>query len=393
MSNKTAILISVVSVVLLTAGCLYNVAYENDSKNLDGSLGEIIFSNRSVVLISDGLDDEVKETLAENTNQITVTNTLSDLTDGEIIIIDENWITDGKHQSETNKIKDLFMSGKPVILIPGHSNYSFEIMTDLVEPLGFVTYEKGYQIYGFKNSTESQNIYCYSGNGYAEPLDSLVDAYEWAVDILFNPYDELKSNDDPSCLDVKTISCDKYGRFKAGTFYEQMPAENMASYDYESSYLITNYIQCIPNSYDGYRTSCVSISSENRLLNPTCALSDFFPATYLYSCPVYIQNTHTWESSDKFETYSHTNAAFSSFDSVFNLDKSKIEGVYSPVILAYQLIYIDYTTLYNINTDISVTFCKMNYDILNRERYSDYAEYTLNLSGSIDFDSLDFMNA
>lgn len=393
MSNKTAILISVVSVVLLTAGCLYNVAYENDSKNLDGSLGEIIFSNRSVVLISDGLDDEVKETLAENTNQITVTNTLSDLTDGEIIIIDENWITDGKHQSETNKIKDLFMSGKPVILISGHSNYSFEIMTDLVEPLGFVTYEKGYQIYGFKNSTESQNIYCYSGNGYAESLDSLADAYEWAVDILFTSYDELKKNDDLSCLDVKTISCDEYGRFKVGTFYEQMPADNVISYDYKAAYLITNYIQCIPNSWDAHRTSYVSVCSENKVLNPTCAMNEYFPYTCMYSCPVYVENTRSWESSEKFRALSYTNSAFSKFESEFDLNEGKMEGVYNPVILTYQLVYLEYTTLYNINTDISVTFCKMSHDILNGERYSDYAEYNLNLSGSIDINSPNFIDA
>ncbi len=368
------------------------MACETDSNNLEGSLNETIFSNRSVVLISDGLDDEVKKTLAENTNQITVTNSISDLTDGEIIIIDENWITDGKHQSETNKIKDLFMSGKPVILIPGHSNYSFKIIMDLVEPLGFATYEKGYQIYGFKNSLESPNIYCYSGKGYSEPLDSLVDAYEWAVDILFTPYDELKKNDDSSCLDVKTISCDEYGRFKVGTFYEQMPADNVISYDYKAAYLITNYIQCIPDSYNGYRTSYVSVCSENEVLNPSCAMNTYFPYTCMYSCPVYVENTHTWESSDKFRALSYTNSAFSRFESEFDLNEGKIEGVYNPVILTYQLVYLEYTTLYNINTDISVTFCNMSHDILNRERYSDHTEYTLNLSGSIDLDRPNFIN-
>lgn len=391
MSNKIAILISVVSVVLLTSGCLYNVAYENDSNNLDGSLGEVIFSNRSVVLISDDLGDDVKRTLAENTNQITVTNTIGDLNEGEIIIIDENWITSEKHQSETNKLKDLFMNGKPVILIPGYSNYSFKIVTDLVTPLGFVTYDKGYQIYGFKNSLESQNIYCYSGNGYAEPLDSLVDAYEWAVDILLTPYDELKKNEDLSCLDVKTISCDEYGRFKVGTFYEQMPADNMISYDYKAAYLISNYIQCIPNSGDAYRTSYVSVCSEHKILNPTVALSDYFPYTCMYSCPVYVENTHTWESSDKFEALSYTNSAFSQFESEFDLNEGKIEGVYNPVILTYQLVYLE-TTLYNINTDISVKFCKMSQDILNRENYTDYVEYILTLTGSIDTNSPDFMN-
>lgn len=70
-----------------------------------------------------------------------------------------------------------------------------------------------------------------------------------------------------------------------------------------------------------------------------------------------------------------------------------MKGVYNPVILTYQLVYLEYTTLYNINIDISVTFCKMSHDILNGERYLDYKEYNLNLSGSIDFDSPNFIDA
>lgn len=111
----------------------------------------------------------------------------------------------------------------------------------------------------------------------------------------------------------------------------------------------------------------------------------------MYSCPVYVENTHTWESSDKFKALSYTNSAFSRFESKFDLDEGKMEGVYNPVILTYQLIYMEHTTLYNINTDISVTFCKMNQDILNRESYTDYADYDLNLTGSIDIDNPDFI--
>lgn len=383
----TALCCAVVVVALVFA--TIGIYYQNSSGKIQFEQSEPYFSDRVVNIIS---DDEsalpIESKLDKNTSKAVVKDDINnDVQNDEIILIDGHWVSEQDNQTLIDEIHQILLSGNPVIVIPDESGVLFNILKETGSSLGFMVFDQSCQIFGLCHDSQTGDVYCYSGTGYNEQLDSIPDAYLWAELALSDVYSKLSERQETSYVDTKTMVYDPYGSVRVNSVYTDLNENRQPHKDgYTTGYDVRYYIETMPNSYNGYRTADVRVNHTlNDSLNPGIELRSYFPTSGKITAPMFKQNS--LESFNTKDIPTHDHSDFSKeFDITFNLDERDVMGAYITDLLAKEELYIK-TDTYNLNSNIFVTFCHMNYGPLGFENYGDYKTFEIKPVGYIGFEA------
>lgn len=382
----TALCCAVVIVALVFA--TIGIYYQNSSGKIQFEQSEPYFSDRVVNIIS---DDEsavlIESKLDKNTSKAVVKSSIgSDMQNDEIILIDGSWASEQNDKTLNSEIQQTLLSGNPVIVIPDEVGVLYTILKETGRSLGFMVFDESYQIFGLCYDSQTGDVYCYSGVGYDNQLDSIPDAYLWAELTLSDVYSKLSERQETSYVDTKTTVCDPYGSIRVNSIYTDLNEDGAPHKDgYTTGYDIRYYIETMPNSYDGYRTADVRVNHTlDDSLNPGIELRSYFPTTSKVTAPMFKQNSLESLNTKAIDAYDYSDFGNGTFDITFNLNERDVMGAYITDMLATEVLYIK-SDAYNLNSNIFVTFCHMNYGLLGFENYDDYKTFEIKPAGYIGF--------
>lgn len=384
--SVTALCCAVVVVALVFA--TIGIYYQNSSGKIQFEQSEPYFSDRVVNIIS---DDEsavpIESKLDKNTSKIIINELMEDtVQDYEIVVINGDWILKQNSETLRDSVQKMLLSGNPVIIIPDEAGVLYNILKETGKSLGFMVFDESYQIFGFCHDSETGDVYCYSGVGYDEQLNSISDAYLWAELALSDVYSELSERQETSYVDTKTTVCDPYGSVRVNGVYTDLN-EDILPHEggYTAGYAIRYYVETMPNSYNGYRTADVRVNHTlDNSLNPGIDLRDYFPTTSTCTAPMFKQNSLESLTTKSIQVHDHSNFS-NKFDVTFDVDEKDLMGAYITDLLAEEVVYIK-TDAYKLNSNIYVTFCHMDYGLLDFEEYNNYKTFEIKPVGYIGFE-------
>lgn len=376
-------------VIVALAVATVGICYQNSSEKVQYDQSEPYFSDRVVNIIS---DDEsaapIESKLDKNTSKAVVKSSIGgDIQNDEIILIDGRWVSEQNNKTLNNEIQQTLLNGNPVIVIPDEAGVLYTILEETGKSLGFMVFDESYQIFGLCYDSQTGDVYCYSGVGYNEQLDSIPDAYLWAELALSDVYSKLSEWQETSYVDTKTTVCDPYGSVRVNSVYTDLNEDRQPHKDgYTTGYDVRYYIETMPNSYNGYRTADVRVNHTlDNSLNPGIELRSYFPTTGEITAPMFKQNSLESLNTKAIPTHDHSDFS-KAFDITFDLDERDVMGAYITDMLAKEVLYIK-SDVYNLNSNIFVTFCHMSYGLLGFENYDDYKTFEIKPAGYIGFET------
>lgn len=199
-------------------------------------------------------------------------------------------------------------------------------------------------------------------------------------------YSELSERQETSYVDTKTTVCDPYGSVRVNGVYTDLN-EDILPHEggYTAGYAIRYYVETMPNSYNGYRTADVRVNHTlDNSLNPGIDLRDYFPTTSTCTAPMFKQNSLESLTTKSIQVHDHSNFS-NKFDVTFDVDEKDLMGAYITDLLAEEVVYIK-TDAYKLNSNIYVTFCHMDYGLLDFEEYNNYKTFEIKPVGYIGFE-------
>ena len=370
------------------SSALGGVYYINSSEKDHYDQNEPFFSDRELTVIADdSAAASIESNLNKNTSKIAVQEDLTvDPEHDEIIVIDGTWISASDNSSLLDELTNLLLSGKPIIIIPDEAGVLYTLLADTGKSLGFMIYDESSQIFGFEYIPESGDVYCYSGIGYSTQMNALPDAYLWAEFALQGVYSELSEREETSYIDSKTTVLDHYGSVRTDIVYTDLNESREPSRDgYITGYEIRYFVEMMSNSYEGYRSADVKIFSVNRpALNPDILLFNYFPTSGECTAPMLPQNSLIGQKTKSMPTIDHSDLGDDRFEIIFDIDEKDVMGAYNTIILAGETVNLK-SGIYYPDTQINITFCHMNYGLLNFEKYGAYKTFELKPTGYIGF--------
>lgn len=389
MKRNTLLLCCIAIIAILVASIIGGVYLINSSEKDHYDQNEPFFSDRELTIISDeSAAAPIEANLDKNTSKMVVREDLAvDSEHDEIIVVDGTWVSSSDNSKLLAELKDLLLSGKPIIIIPDEAGILYQLLADIGKSLGFMVYNESSQIFGFEYVSESGDVYCYNGSGYNTQMDALPDAYLWAEFALLDAYSKLSEREETSYVDSKTTVFDPYGSVRTDVVYTDLNKDrNPSDAGYITGYEIRYFVWMMPNSYDGYRSADVTILCDSHLnLNPTALLIDYFPiGAGTYGAPMFPPNSTDSQKSKDMPMTNHSNFGNGHFESVFDINEKDVMGAYNINILAGETVNLK-SNVYYLDTQINVTFCHMDYGLLNFEKYNDYQTFEIKPTGYIGF--------
>ena len=372
--------LTVVVVLAVLAVC---INYVNGADKVQYEENAPVFSGREVTIISDETSgSSIKLGLRENTDSLNIKNTLDDQS-GSIIVLDGNWLSAQNNENLSAEFSHLLLSGKPVIILPDSAGILYAQLVEIGKSVNFMVYDESSPIFGFAYLPETGNVYSYSGINYPEPLEALPDAYLWAEHVLSGVYFEMSGLEKPSYVDAKTIVCEPYGKVRMNTVYVDLNEDRVLHHDgYHLGYEVLMFIETVPNSSEGYRAADVQIYNDLGALNPESTISYYFPMNSgTVTAPMFSQNSTVSMNTKKIPIYDHSQLGMT-LDLTFDLDERDVMGANNVTTLATECVNI-MDSIYNLDINVNVTFCHMNYGLLNFEQYGNYHTFEFKSTGCI----------
>lgn len=232
-SKVGAIMVSLMFVLMVIPAC--SAASDTEMQSLET---DVAVSNNPVVVFSSAANSLGYDALNTSIIEMKTSNSLSDVKNGDIVILDDSWTAAKEISSLAIDIYQAVSKGAPVII----SSDSTNLIDEVGRHLGSVSYIDNAQFYGIAYSETTGVKFNYSVGGFESAEDALVEAYNWANTVVSSESTLTQTNGfDLSQLGEETLcqfsyDCGAFGVMSGSNLYYSL---NDSSPNY--NYYLTHY--------------------------------------------------------------------------------------------------------------------------------------------------------